>query len=235
MSFEYCLKRNIVIEPLVARYRASAYLTSPCTAPKFLRHLVKRLLSSFVQSPRIHALALKNKAMQGGPFVGLQREKAHRAMFLYQHQLDDLKNLFEFADAQDQLWCILKQATGESLEHYIDKIPLALKRFVELFYERSGVASYRMLEGLLYLSNYYRTDLQEVLMYPIHSDEREFALTTPHIEKSDRLFLKVPFHSACIDQLSMSRFYPIQSLEQLAYDCGVGTDKVALFESYFNI
>ncbi len=229
----YYLKKNIVIEPLIARYRASSYLVSPCTAPRFLRYLIKRLLSSFVKSPRMHELALKNKAMQGGPFVGLEDDHLERAKQLFQYQINNISDLLELADAQDKLWKLLGDLDGEQLDDYLEYVPPEIKGFVELYYERSGHASYRMIENLLYQSSYYRQDLQEILMYPVYSDEREFALTTPHITSDNRIFLTLPFSSCVVDKLAKSRITPISDLKKLAEECNIKVSDMDLFKLFF--
>ncbi|EDP46477.1 hypothetical protein [Rickettsiella grylli] len=104
MSRFYYLKRNIVIEPLIARYYASPYLVSPCSAPRFFSYLVKKLLFSFSRgAPEQHELILQNSRMQGGPFVSLPSKCLLEVKNLLDKLQKNLKDLFAIADAQQTL------------------------------------------------------------------------------------------------------------------------------------
>ncbi|MFM7854940.1 MAG: MBL fold metallo-hydrolase, partial [Flammeovirgaceae bacterium] len=62
---------NVVMEPLVDRWYAWSHLISPATAALNIvgRHL--RIMNSYVQAPQVHAAAVKNPKMRGGPFIDL--------------------------------------------------------------------------------------------------------------------------------------------------------------------
>lgn len=229
----YCLKSNVVIEPLVARYRSSAYLISPCTAPRFLRHLIKRLLSSFVKSPKAHELALKNKLLQGGLFVGLSIEQKEQAEQLLAYQNENLMILLQVAEEQDQLCQHLKLAKGEPLDDFMLNKTCLLDGLLEFYYTRTGQASYRMIEGLLYKSEVYQESIQEIALYPISSDTRSFALTTPKLANESTCFLQIPHNCPSIDVLSQSRTKPVSDLRELANALYVKSEDYSLFCSLF--
>lgn len=69
------LKPNVVIEPLVDRWYAWSHLISPATAAMNIegRHL--KIMNSFIQAPHIHAAAVKNPKLLGGPFMDIPPEK----------------------------------------------------------------------------------------------------------------------------------------------------------------
>lgn len=233
MSRFYYLKRNIVIEPLIARYYASPYLVSPCSAPRFFSYLVKKLLFSFSRAPEQHELILQNSRMQGGPFVSLPSKCLLEVKNLLDKLQKNLKDLFAIADAQQTLWQLLATAQGENLETWVDKIPIPLQGVTELFYERSGRASYRIDEALFYHTKAYAVELQEILLYPLLNDKRDFVLTTPRLEKDNHLFIKIQHDSEILDKLVQTRFDPIQDIYPLANALGLVEKDYVLFSSFF--
>src|ERR1043166_9160402 len=67
---ELCyLKSNVLTEPLVSNWYAWTHLIPPVQAGMNVmdRHL--SVMKSFVQAPQVHAAAVKNPAMVGGPFI----------------------------------------------------------------------------------------------------------------------------------------------------------------------
>ncbi|NCN27963.1 MBL fold metallo-hydrolase [bacterium] len=229
----YRLKSNVIVEPLVANYFASPYLLSPLSAPRFLRRLVLKLFDSFVNSPKAHELALKNPAFKGGPFVALLSKDLPVAKELYSSLKDRLSRTFSHADAFDELHDLLKEADGESLDSYYDKIPLPLQGLVELFYERSGKASYRMIEALTYRSVLYDEGLQSIIIRELDGDNRDFVLTTPRLETSECVAANIPLSSIALDNFLRSRDEPVESWKELAMQLGIDKSKWCVFESFF--
>lgn len=229
----YQLKSNIATEPLVARYAAQPYLLSPSSSPRFFRRLVKGILASFVKSPRAHELALANPALRGGPFVTLSSQRVGEVSGLLDGLRSSLDRQFQFADAQDELVSLLLEAEGQPLDTLVDRIPKPLQGLVELFYERSGKASYRIIEGLAYHADWHDDSLQEIMLYPLTDDEREFVLTTPRLAGPERLILRLPLRSPVIDELASARYTPVRDLSVLATKLGVPEAQQALFESFF--
>ena len=63
------LKQNVQIEPLVDQWYAWSHLIPPATAARNItdRHL--KIMDSYISAPQIHANAVKNPKMLGGPFI----------------------------------------------------------------------------------------------------------------------------------------------------------------------
>src|SRR5947199_6359469 len=63
------LRRNVVAEPLVDQWYAWPHLIAPATSAMNTigRHI--QIMESFIRAPQIHAAAVKNPKMLGGPFV----------------------------------------------------------------------------------------------------------------------------------------------------------------------
>src|SRR3954464_8649425 len=66
---KYFLKPNVLAEPLIGGWYAWTHLIAPATPCMNIldRHL--NIMRSFIQAPQVHAAAVKNPAMSGGPFV----------------------------------------------------------------------------------------------------------------------------------------------------------------------
>src|SRR6476646_11219017 len=63
------LKPNVQVEPLMDQWYAWAHLIPPPTAARNItdRHL--KIMDSYISAPQIHANAVKNPKMLGGPFI----------------------------------------------------------------------------------------------------------------------------------------------------------------------
>src|SRR5215216_2152733 len=63
------LKQNVMVEPLFNQWYAWTHLISPATAAIYMANSHLKIMQSFISAPKIHASALKNPAMIGGPFI----------------------------------------------------------------------------------------------------------------------------------------------------------------------
>src|SRR3546814_17916527 len=67
----FCLRRDVVVEPLVARWHAWPHLISPVTAGLNAAYRHLRTMDSYVEVPQLHAAAARAPALQGGALVHL--------------------------------------------------------------------------------------------------------------------------------------------------------------------
>ncbi len=69
------LKPNIQVEPLFDSWYAWAHLISPATAARNIteRHLT--IMDSYIGAPELHAAAVKNPKLLGGPFIDYGGER----------------------------------------------------------------------------------------------------------------------------------------------------------------
>src|SRR3954447_2988788 len=65
------LKRNAQSEPLISQWYAWPHLIPPATAARNITERCFRIMDSYVAAPALHAAAVKNPKMLGGPFVDL--------------------------------------------------------------------------------------------------------------------------------------------------------------------
>ena len=110
------LKSNVIAEPLFASWYAWPHLISPATCAMNIvgRHL--KIMNSYIQSPQVHAAAVKNPAMLGGPFIDYAANRVAEVALLRDKTLNEQAVLLDFAQAIQQLTQLLKdEATGFSL------------------------------------------------------------------------------------------------------------------------
>lgn len=203
------LKPNVVIEPLFDRWYAWSHLISPATAAMNItgRHL--KIINSYIQAPQIHASAIKNPKMLGGPFMDYNGGRVEDVKKLKEQTLKKQSNMIAFSDAIKELDRILKaHAKGYSLEPLYSKVPEILKGYVELIYDLNNNVSFRFFEPLLYKSKYYDTDSQSIALWLTVNDERPFVLSTPKLDSENVLFLNIPFDHRAIDLLAKMKRTP---------------------------
>lgn len=227
------LKPNVVIEPLFDRWYAWAHLLSPATAAMNItgRHL--KIMNSYIMAPQIHAEAVKNPKMLGGPFIDYATNRTEEIKALRSRTLQQQAHMIEFSDAVKELDTMLKNhAKGYSLEPLYDKVPDLLKGYVELIYDLNNNPSFRFFEPLLYKSKYYNTESQSIALWITNNDERPFCLSTPRLDEEHVLHLDIPFYSNVIDELSRMKRSPktLSTIKQLV---GIDPANEALFDSFF--
>lgn len=227
------LKPNVVIEPLYDRWYAWSHLISPATAAKNLtgRHL--KIIDSYIQAPQIHAAAIKNPKMRGGPFMDLGGKRVDEVKALRKNSTEQYDKLIAFSEALSELdRLLLNKGNGHSFEELYKEIPEILSGYVELVYDLNNQPAYRFFESLLYHSDLYREDAQSIALWITDNDERPFVLSTPRLDEPDVLHLNVPFASPAIDQLSRMKRTPGQ-IEPLIEQMGVSPEQEELFRSLF--
>jgi L-ascorbate metabolism protein UlaG (beta-lactamase superfamily) len=198
----YYLKPNIGMEPLVNQWYASPFLISPVTSALSVVNSHLKIMESYVKAPQIHEIAVQKPEMLGGPYIDYPERKIEAIQELITFTQENCQAAINFAEAIRDLTKLLeKEATGESLEGFYERIPEPLKGYVELTYDRNNRASFRPIEALLYDSEIYLDGHQSVLLTQGVKENRPFCLSTPRLENSDQIAIKIPFHSPFYDQL----------------------------------
>jgi L-ascorbate metabolism protein UlaG (beta-lactamase superfamily) len=225
------LKQNVLVEPLFNQWYAWPYLISPATAAMFISNMHLKILQSFVAAPQIHVAALKNPAMRGGPFINYEADKAPGIKALIEQTTRAHAPLLELASAIQRMNATLaSDASGFSLEPLYEKVPAPLKGYVELVYDLNNHPSLRFIEGLLYKSEYYDEAPQSIALSLVEHDERPFALSTPHLGDSGKLYLHLPFRSPALDALFKMKTEP-QTFDYIKEVLGVTEADEELFAS----
>ncbi|HEV7396290.1 MAG TPA: MBL fold metallo-hydrolase [Pyrinomonadaceae bacterium] len=206
---KYYLRPNVMIEPLFNQWYAWPLLIAPHTAAMNIANLHLKIMKSYVAAPQIHANAVKNPALLGGPFIDYNGGRVSDIKALITKTTKEQAHLIEFADSVKRLDQILKsQAKGYSLEPLYPSVPENLRGYVELVYDLNNNPAIRYLEGLLYRSKYYDPALQSISISLIEEDGRAFALSTPRLPDEKKLHWNVPFADERIDSLFVLRKEP---------------------------
>lgn len=229
----YYLKPNVVIEPLIDSWYAWSHLISPATAAQNIKHRHLKIMNSYIQAPLIHAAAVKDPKMLGGPFMDLGGKRVDEIIKLKENTLVTQKDLLELSDAITELDHMLKEhGKGYSLEPLYEKVPEPLKGFVELVYDLNDNPAFRFFEPLLYTSEYYKPASQSVVIWMTENDERPFVLSTPRLEDENVLHLQITFSHLCIDELAKMK-RTARSLDKIRSMLKLPEKDESLFMSFF--
>ena len=197
------LKPNIQVDPLFNQWYAWNLLIPPVTAAvnTLERHL--KMMISFVNSPAMHAAALKNPAMRGGPFIDLEARRVPEVKQLIETTQTRCARLVELAKAMAQLNRTLQEkAKGMAMDSLYELVPEPLRGYVELCYDMGHNPFFRVFEPLLYRSEYYAEDCQSVALSAIVEDrKRPFMLSTPRLADAEAVVLNIPFADGRLDDL----------------------------------
>ena len=230
---KYYLDPNVKVEPLFNRWYAWPHLIAPATAALNIANSHVKIMRSYVAAPDIHAAAVKNPAMRGGPFLDVEKRRAGEVKQLLEKTLAEQSAMIEFADAVQRLNEILQvEAAGGSLEPVYAKVPDRLRGYVELGYDLNKNPSLRFVERLLYRSRYYDPSRQSVVLSRTDSDDRPFVFSTPRLSDEGQLHLQVPFGHEGIDRLFRMRSEP-QPISHVEEVFGLGRDSKAALAPLF--
>ena len=209
MNTSLYLKPNIQLEPLVDLWYAWSHLIPPATAARNLTERHLKIMDSYVNAPQIHANAVKNPKMMGGPFIDYGGKRVDEIKSLRDETKRERRHLIELSAAIADLDTLLRtNAKGFSLTPLYDKVPAILRGYVELVYDINNNPTFRIIEPLLFKSQYYDRSLQSLMLSVTKGDERPFVLSTPRLEEEGAVHLKMPFDSEYVDELFKLRYKP---------------------------
>jgi len=232
-QMKYYLKPNVVIEPLIDGWYAWSHLISPATAAMNVdgRHLP--IIDSYLGAPEVHAQAVLNPKMRGGPFMDLGGVKVDEVRKLKDKIVDSRSMLLQLAKSIKELDKMLAtEAKGFGMENVYPKVPDSLKGYVELFYDRSNNPGFRFFESLLYKSEFYCTQMQSIALWITENDQRPFCLSTPKLPDSNSLILDMTFDSVIIDELAKMKRTP-QPLNYIKNLFSIAPSDEMVFDSFF--
>ena len=189
-------------EPLVDGWYAWAHLIPPATAARNLTQRHLKIMDSYIESPETHASAVKNPLLLGGPFMDFEGNRVQEVRQLRDRTLRERKKLLDLSSAIEKLDQLLREkGTGFSLESLYAEVPNELQGYVELVYDLNNHPSFRVIEPLLYRSEYYEESMQSIMLSEISRDDRPFVLSTPRLDEGEALQLEMPFSSPALDDL----------------------------------
>lgn len=196
------LRQNIQVEPLIDHWYAWPHLIPPATTARNITERHLKIMDSYVSSPQIHANAVKNPKMMGGPFIDYGGKRVDEIRALRDRIKKERAHLLELSAALAALDSMLREtAKGHCLQPLYAKVPDILRGYVELVYDLNNFPSFRLVEPLLYRSRYYDRSQQSLLLSVTSNDARPFVLSTPRLESPDTLHLRHAFDHESVDRL----------------------------------
>lgn len=210
-STHWYLREDVYFEPLFNHWYAWPYLIPPVTAARHVVNTHRRIMQSFVNNHQLHILAAKEKHLSGGEYLNLAQEQVPQIEALIEELGRKCADLIVLSDAVAQLDELLRaHTTGESLMPLYARVPAPLRGCVELHFDMEHRPSYRLIEPLLYRSEYYKPELQS-LSFGLLSRvaERPFVLSTPRLPDAHHLQVGLDFASASTDALLKAREIPL--------------------------
>src|SRR5947209_2041441 len=206
---QFCLRQNVQVEPLVDQWYAWPHLIAPATTARNITQRHFKIMDSYINSPQIHANAVKNPKMLGGPFIDYGGKRVDEIRGLRERTKRERAALIELSEAIDKLDSMLRSsAKGYSLHPLYEKIPAPLRGYVELVYDLNNHPSFRLIESLLYRSRYYDPNQQSLMLSTISADDRPFVLSTPRLPSDHALHLRLPFDDPAVDNLFRLKSVP---------------------------
>lgn len=231
-SQQLYLRQNVQVEPLVDQWYAWPHLIPPATTARNVTHRHFKIMDSYINGPQIHANAVKNPKMLGGPFIDYGGKRVDEIRELRDRTKRERAALIELSEAIDGLDSMLRSsAKGYSLQPLYEKIPSPLRGYVELLYDLNNHPSFRLLEPLLYRSHYYDPCKQSIMLSTISSDDRPFVLSTPRLESENALHLRLPFNNSSVDELFRLKSAP-RSWNEIKDLLPVSSSQDALLQSF---
>lgn len=196
------LRPNIQVEPLFDQWYAWSHLIPPATAARNVSERHLKIMESYINAPQIHANAVKNPKLLGGPFIDYGGKRIDEIKMLRDQTKKQRPHLLELSAAIASLEEMLRShAKGFSLQPLYPKVPDPLRGYVELTYDLNNNPSFRIIEPLLYRSHYYDSSAQSLMLSVLTGDDRPFVLSTPRLESDSIFHLRVPYNDEVVDEL----------------------------------
>jgi len=203
------LRPNIQVEPLFDYWYAWSHLIPPAIAARNMTERHFKIMDSYINAPQVHANAVKNPKLLGGPFIDYGGKRVDEIRTLREQTKRKRPHLIELSDAISSLDELLRtQAKGFSLHPLYQATPDILKGYVELVYDLNHNPSFRILEPLLYKSRYYDRSAQSLMLSQLTGDDRPFVLSTPRLESDSLFHLCAPFDDEVVDELFRLKTVP---------------------------
>src|SRR5436305_7477124 len=127
----YRLADSTAAEPLINSWVAWADLLSPVAYSLHMLNYQIKTLKSYLSNPEMHVRACRNPKFLGGPFVDVPAARAAEIDKLLADTETNQRANIELAMSVTDFWDYLsKEARGQSLEPYYEKIPDQLRGYV---------------------------------------------------------------------------------------------------------
>src|SRR5882724_6177044 len=118
------LRQNIQVEPLVDHWYAWPHLIPPATAARNITERHLPIMDSYINNAQVHANAVKNPKMLGGPFIDLGGKQVNEIRALRDRIKRERASLVKLSAALSATDDILRnRAKGYSLHPLYAEVP----------------------------------------------------------------------------------------------------------------
>jgi len=112
------------VEPLFANWYLWPHLIPPATAARNITERHLKIMDSYVSAPAVHASAVRNPRMSGGPFIDYDGKRVDEIRALRQQTVERQRDLVELSAAIADLEEMLRtNARGFSLDLLYAQVP----------------------------------------------------------------------------------------------------------------
>ena len=196
------LRPDVQVEPLVDKWYAWSYLVPPHTAARNITERHLKIMDSYINAPEMHASAVRNPRMRGGPFIDYGGQRVDEIKALRDDTRSKRAHLIQLSTALAGLDELLRtEAKGYSMNGLYAKTPETLRGYVELVYDLNNNPAARIYEPLMYRSKYYDRSTQSLSFSITSGDDRPFVLSTPRLPSPGAYQASIPFDSDVVDQV----------------------------------
>src|SRR5947208_14590797 len=121
---QYYLRQDVQLEPLVDQWYAWPHLIPPATTARNITHRHFKIMDSYINAPQVHANAVKNPKMLGGPFIDYGGGRVDEIKALRARTKTTRARLIELSAALARLDALLRaSAKGHSLHELYPQVP----------------------------------------------------------------------------------------------------------------
>lgn len=224
------LDEAVAAVPLVDSWYAWGQLVDPVSYALNIRGRYIPLLESFVEAPELHADAVQDDVLLGGPFVGLPASDVDRAAGLLS-ELRCKAQLASFAAAIRELYAGLgeQRDVGTAAEIAIPKL---LQGLVDVGLDVLGRPHVRIRGSLVEEAGLVSEARQSVYLSRLHPDRRTFVFSTPFLDRSNGVEVATRFADSRLDALFRAYEQPVDAA-RLGADLGLSGAAMMRFSSLF--
>lgn len=198
----FFLRPDVQLEPLFDQWYVWPHLIAPATAACNIVQRHFKIMDSYLGAPQVHAAAVKNPKMLGGPFMDLGGQKVAEIRQLREDTKTKRATLLRLYRDLAELDAMLQgNAKGFSLHPLYARVPEGLRGYVELTYDLHNNPGFRLLEPFLYGSDYYDSRAQSLMLSLTSGDDRPFVLSTPRLPTEGSVQLPWTFADPRVDAL----------------------------------
>lgn len=156
-------------------------------------------------------MAQGSAELVGGEFLHCTADQVEAIKVLIEDINTKHQDVVELSNSIKELDdLLLLHTSGETIEVLYPKVPKALQGYIELTMDMYHNPGYRLIESLLYKSDYYKKSLQSVCFGSLDKvDERPFVLSTPRLPDSNHLLFDADFVHPILDKIFAARTQPL--------------------------